>query len=69
MEKEKEFFEKMRLEKIDNLIKKLNELKDFNSMCAFRTDRDFYKKDIDDIFNSFDDGNNYLSMKKFFEQN
>jgi hypothetical protein len=23
----------------------------------------------DDIFNSFDDGNNYLSMKKFFEQN
>ena len=69
MEKEKEFFEKMRSEKIDNLIKKLNELKDFNSMCAFRTARDFYKKDIDDIFNSFDDGNNYLSMKKFFEEN
>jgi transposase len=69
MEKEKEFFEKMRVEKINNLVKKLNELKDFNSMCVFRTDRDFYKKDIDDIFNSFDDGNIYLSMKKFFEQN
>ncbi len=67
--KEKEFFEKTRHEKIDNLIKKLNILKDYNSMCAFRTDRDFYKKDIDDIFNSFDNGNNYISMKKFFEKN
>jgi len=69
MEREKEFFEKIRSEKIDSLIKKLNELKDFGSMCAFRNDRDFYKRDIDDIFNSFDDGQNYLSMKKFFEGN
>jgi len=69
MEKEKEFFNKMRIEQIDRLIKRLNELKDDSIITAFRNDREMYKKQVDDIFNSFDKGIEYVSMKKFFDEN
>jgi hypothetical protein len=69
MEKEKEFFGKMRAEQIDTLIKRLNELKDDSFMVAFKDDRELYKKQVDDIFNSWDRYFDYITMKKFFEQN
>lgn len=69
MEKEKEFFNKMRVEQIDSLIRQLNELKDDSVMTAFRNDKELYKHKVDDIFNSFDKGNEYMAMKKFFDSN
>lgn len=36
-------------------------------MIAFRNDRGFYKKRIDDIFDSYEKEFDYITMKKFFE--
>lgn len=63
----KEFFTRLRIEKIDAFIKSLEELKQDHLMATFRNDRDFYKKWIDEVFDLFDKEQDYITFSKVIE--
>ena len=69
MEKEKEFFNKVRESQIDELILHLNILKDENMMITFSNGKDRYQRMFDDIFDSFENHQHYITMKKYFDEN